>query len=147
MNKNIWNIIAVFIGIFGICFVACDDNKSSEANTQSNIIATTQSLESNIETNVEESTYDVSSEINTNVQGLYKKCIACHGAKGNKIAPGSVDNVLISNLSKDEIIKNLLGYRARTLSKGGTAAVMYLLTKDLSNSDIEVLGEYISSFQ
>lgn len=82
----------------------------------------------------------------TSAESLYKKCIACHGAKGEKIAPGSVGGVLIGNLSKDSIIESLKGYRAKTLSKGGTYAVMYLQANNLSDEDIEILGEYIDSF-
>lgn len=78
---------------------------------------------------------------------LYAKCAACHGQKGDSVAPGSVGGVLISALSKDEIVKSLKGYRERTLSKGGTAAIMYLQTSKLSDSDIEALGGYISSLK
>ena len=28
-----------------------------------------------------------------NPQDLYKKCIACHGARGNKVAPGSAGSI------------------------------------------------------
>ncbi|RAX54110.1 hypothetical protein CCY99_04885 [Helicobacter sp. 16-1353] len=83
--------------------------------------------------------------ITSNASDLYKKCIACHGVKGDKIAPGSVGDVLIYDLSKNEIIESLKGYKARTLDKGGTAAIMYLQTANLSNDDMEALGEYISN--
>lgn len=78
--------------------------------------------------------------------GLYYKCVACHGLTGNKVAPGSVGNVLINKLSKEDIVSSLKQYRARTLSRGGSYAIMYLQTSKLSDEDIEILGEYISNF-
>lgn len=80
-------------------------------------------------------------------QDLYKKCIACHGANGDKVAPGSAGNVVIADLDKKTLIADLKGYRAKTLSKGGTAAIMYLQANGLSDGDIEILGEYISGFK
>ena len=79
-------------------------------------------------------------------QTLYAKCAVCHGAKGDKVAPGSAGNVLISKLSKETIINDLKGYRAKTLKKGNSSAIMYLQAANLSDTDIESLGEYIASF-
>ncbi len=82
-----------------------------------------------------------------NPKDLYKKCIACHGARGDKVAPGSAGNILIKDLSKSILIADMKGYRAKTLNKGGTAAIMYLQANNLSDEDIEILGEYISNFK
>ncbi len=82
-----------------------------------------------------------------NPQDLYKKCIACHGARGDKVAPGSAGSILIADLSKKILIDDMKGYRAKTLSRGGTAAIMYLQANGLSDEDIEILAEYISSFK
>ena len=82
-----------------------------------------------------------------NPQDLYKKCIACHGARGDKVAPGSAGSILIADLSKQILIDDLKGYRAKTLSRGGTAAIMYLQANGLSDEDIEILAEYISNFK
>ena len=79
-------------------------------------------------------------------QTLYAKCAVCHGAKGDKVAPGSAGNVLIAKLSKGTIINDLKGYRAKTLKKGNSSAIMYLQAANLSDTDIESLGEYIASF-
>ena len=86
------------------------------------------------------------SEKQVDAKALYAKCAVCHGAKGEKVAPGSEGNVLISKLSKESIISDLKGYRAKTLKKGKSSAIMYLQSANLSDADIESLGEYISSF-
>lgn len=135
-----------------------DTNEQSleEADSNKTItnIETTESIDSNktIEntstaTIKEDNNQDVLSSIEApiNASDLYKKCAACHGVKGDKVAPGSVGNVLIYTLSKDSIVESLKGYKARTLSKGGTAAIMYLQSTNLSHSDMEALGEYISN--
>lgn len=124
MFKYILFLIASFI------FIACSDDNSSD-----------------IVVDVSDLKADSISVFDEKVAyGLYYKCIACHGTNGNKIAPGSVGNVLINKLSKNEIIDSLKQYRARTLSKGGSYAIMYLQTIKLSDEDIEILGEYISNF-
>lgn len=138
--------------------IQTDINEQSleEADSNKTItnIETTESIDSNktIEntstaTIKEDNNQDVLSSIEApiNASDLYKKCAACHGVKGDKVAPGSVGNVLISTLSKDSIVESLKGYKARTLSKGGTAAIMYLQSTNLSHSDMEALGEYISN--
>lgn len=86
------------------------------------------------------------SELDKSPQELYSKCIACHGLKGDKVAPGSMGNVLIARLSKDSISDSLKKYRERNLSKGGNYAIMYLLANELSDEDIDLLSEYISNF-
>ncbi|RDU65670.1 hypothetical protein CQA44_00225 [Helicobacter sp. MIT 14-3879] len=149
-------------------FIACD-------NKDSNVESNTKVADSNA-INIEQSTNDTKSIVDSNAsnpisstlesnstvalnntieqtsqtktpQELYKKCIACHGENGDKVAPGSVGNVLIANLSRDSIIESMKGYRAKTLSKGGTSAIMYLQANGLSDKDIEVLGEYISTLK
>lgn len=137
-------------------FVACGDDKVAESSTQNNADST-KIAESNIEktapntadsaTPAPNANLAKTAESSPNPANLYKKCIACHGEKGDKVAPGSVGSVLIADLSKETLIADLKGYRAKTLSKGGTAAIMYLQANGLSDADIEALGEYIASFK
>ena len=75
---------------------------------------------------------------------VFKKCIACHGADAKKIAPGSKGNVTIAGMAKDELIKELKGYRAKTADNGGAKAIMYGQAANLSDADIEALADYIS---
>lgn len=147
-----WLLIAI-----ATAFVACGDDKVAESSTQ-NSADSTKIAESNIEKtapNVADSTTPAQNVDSTKIaesntktpQDLYKKCIACHGEKGDKVAPGSAGSVLIADLSKETLISDLKGYRAKTLNKGGTAAIMYLQANGLSDEDIEILGEYISTFK
>ncbi|WP_104743484.1 c-type cytochrome [Helicobacter cinaedi] len=75
---------------------------------------------------------------------VFKKCIACHGADAKKIAPGSKGGVTIAGMAKDELIKELKGYRAKTADNGGAKAIMYGQAANLSDADIEALADYIS---
>lgn len=149
-----WLLIAI-----ATAFVACgdSDSKSVESSAQHNADST-KIAESNIEKtapNVADSTTSTQNVDSTKVaessaktpQDLYKKCIACHGARGDKVAPGSAGNITIADLSKSILIEDMKGYRAKTLNKGGTAAIMYLQANGLSDEDIEILGEYISTFK
>lgn len=153
-----WLLIAI-----ATAFVACgdSDSKSVESSAQNSADSTKvaeSSAESNVEKtapNVADSTTPAQNADSTKVaessaktpQDLYKKCIACHGEKGDKVAPGSAGNITIADLSKETLISDLKGYRAKTLNKGGTAAIMYLQANGLSDEDIEILGEYISNFK
>ena len=110
-----------------------DEDSSADANNNTNSVASTPVAAHTGEKQVE-------------AKALYAKCAVCHGAKGEKVAPGSEGNVLISKLSKESIISDLKGYRAKTLKKGKSSAIMYLQSANLSDADIESLGEYISSF-
>lgn len=75
---------------------------------------------------------------------VFKKCIACHGADAKKVAPGSKGGVTIAGMAKDELIKELKGYRAKTADNGGAKAIMYGQAANLSDADIEALADYIS---
>lgn len=110
-----------------------DEDSSADANNNTNSVASTPVAAHTGEKQVD-------------AKALYAKCAVCHGAKGEKVAPGSEGNVLISKLSKESIISDLKGYRAKTLKKGKSSAIMYLQSANLSDADIESLGEYISNF-
>ncbi|WP_110581835.1 c-type cytochrome [Helicobacter cinaedi] len=75
---------------------------------------------------------------------VFKKCIACHGADAKKVAPGSKGGVTIAGMAKDELVKELKGYRAKTADNGGAKAIMYGQAANLSDADIEALADYIS---
>ncbi|MCH5312785.1 MAG: c-type cytochrome [Helicobacter sp.] len=74
----------------------------------------------------------------------FKKCVACHGADAKKVAPGSKGDVTIAGMAKDELVKKLKGYRAKTENNGGAAAVMYGQAASLTDDDIEALADHIS---
>ncbi|CUU39310.1 MULTISPECIES: c-type cytochrome [Helicobacter] len=74
----------------------------------------------------------------------FKKCIACHGPDAKKVAPGSKGDVTIAGMAKENLLKKLKGYKAKTENNGGSAAIMYGQMANVSDSDIEVLADYIS---
>lgn len=162
-----------FLVILVLIFSACNDNtqtQQTEIKIQNDTLDSSKTIKpssSNIIDNNEDSNAtnntnkDSNKDITNNtpnvlaadnakkgidVKNLYVKCAVCHGPKGEKIAPGSEGNVLVSKLSKEEIISDLKGYRAKTLKRGKSSAIMYLQAANLSDLDIESLGEYISSF-
>lgn len=72
----------------------------------------------------------------------WKKCVACHGADGKKTSFG---NDVIAGMSKDQIVQDLKGYRAKTLDKHGKAkANMFVQAAKLTDAQIEELATYIS---
>ncbi|WP_299549833.1 c-type cytochrome [uncultured Helicobacter sp.] len=77
---------------------------------------------------------------------IYKKCIACHGAKAERVAPGSKGNVKIAGMAKDELVTQLQGYKAGTADNGGAKAIMYANMKNfkLTDADIDAVADYIS---
>lgn len=74
----------------------------------------------------------------------FNKCVACHGANGQKVAPGAKGGVTIAGMPKDKLIEQLKGYKAGTADNGGAKALMYAQMKNVSDADIEVLADYIS---
>lgn len=167
----IQNVIRILCGFVMIAFVACGNESNESSTTKETASNTTKSVEVGVEStnhsketiatdksktiaqNSKDSTKD-SKDLpqavdipSKNPKDLYKKCIACHGARGDKVAPGSAGNIVIADLNKQILIEDMKGYRAKTLSKGGTAAIMYLQANGLSDEDIEILGEYISNFK
>ncbi|WP_104698025.1 MULTISPECIES: c-type cytochrome [unclassified Helicobacter] len=73
---------------------------------------------------------------------VFKKCQACHGPTGQKLAPGS--KATIAGLSKEKLLEDLKGYKAGTADNGGNKKIMYAQMKNVSDEDIEALAEYIS---
>lgn len=133
----------IFFILCPIFFIACFDEQSEKSSYQS----TTSTSTSNI--NIETSTKDESQttpQKTSDPQALYARCASCHGKDGKSVAPGSVGNVLIASLNKQQVRESLKGFRARTLSKGGNSVIMYMQTKNLSDADIEALAEYIDAF-
>lgn len=74
----------------------------------------------------------------------FKKCIACHGPDAKKIAPGSKGDVTIAGMAKEDLLKKLKGYKAKTEDNGGAKAIMYGQMASVSDADIEALADYIS---
>ncbi len=149
-----------YLFILMIIFSACSNDNKSSNNTisdvsklQNDALDSSKTIKPQINSNVVDKNINIDNNSTMNIttkstdaKSLYLKCSACHGIKGDMVAPGSEGNVLIGKLSKDEIIESLKGYRNRTLKKGKSSAIMYLQSANLSDNDIENLGEYISNF-
>lgn len=75
---------------------------------------------------------------------VYKKCIACHGKNGERVAPGSKGGVKIAGMDKARLLEQLKGYKAGTADNGGAKAMMYSTMKNISDADIEAVSDYIS---
>nr|WP_317404834.1 c-type cytochrome [uncultured Helicobacter sp.] len=121
-------------------FTACStDDKTTQSNQ---IIPLTQdSTTTSSSDNSQDSVQNVADP-----ELLYARCASCHGKDGKSVAPGSVGNVLIASLNKEQVIESLRGFRAGTLSRGGNSVIMYMQTKHLSDADIEALATYIDAF-
>ncbi|PAF52713.1 c-type cytochrome [Helicobacter sp. 13S00477-4] len=74
----------------------------------------------------------------------FRKCVACHGINGQKVAPGAKGGVTIAGLPKTKLLADLKGYKAGTADNGGAKAIMYGQMKNVSDTDIEALADYIS---
>ncbi len=72
---------------------------------------------------------------------LYQACVQCHGAQGEKVAPGGNSKV-INTLSKDAIVAAVKGYQAGTYG-GKTKALMAAPVKELDDAQIREIADYI----
>lgn len=77
--------------------------------------------------------------------GLFQKCAACHGAKGEKAALGKSE--VIAGWKADKTLDALKGYKAGTRNTKGMGAIMKGQTATLSEGDMKVLGEYIAGLK
>lgn len=73
---------------------------------------------------------------------LFKKCAGCHGVKAEKKALGK--SKIVANMSKDEIVKALQGYKAGTYG-GVMKGVMRGQVANLEEKDIVALAQYITT--
>ena len=121
--------------------MACSNNEDESSLQFHNVIASSQDSNS-----IMDSAYQDSQQNLIDPETLYARCASCHGKDGKSVAPGSVGNVLIASLNKEQVIESLKGFRSRTLSRGGNSVIMYMQAKDLSDADIEALGAYIDAF-
>lgn len=70
----------------------------------------------------------------------YVKCVACHGANGEKVALGK--SKIMNQLSKQEIKDALMGYQKGTYG-GAMKGVMIPQVKNLSAENIDEIANFI----
>jgi len=75
---------------------------------------------------------------------LYKKCVACHGANGEKPALGK--SKVLTQMSQDEVLNALNGYKDGSYG-GMMKALMKGQVANLSDEDISALAQYISQLK
>lgn len=75
---------------------------------------------------------------------LYKKCVACHGANGEKPALGK--SLVINKMTKGDLVSALNGYKDGSYGKSMKALMKGQVAK-LESSDIDALAEYIASME
>ncbi|WP_320033948.1 c-type cytochrome [Halarcobacter sp.] len=70
----------------------------------------------------------------------YAKCVACHGANGEKVALGK--SKVIKDMTKAEIIESLHGYKNGTYG-GALKGMMKGQVNNLSDEDIKAIANQI----
>lgn len=76
---------------------------------------------------------------------IYKKCIACHGAKAEKSYLNKVP--ALSSVDAKERLESLKGYKAGTLNKFGMGGIMKAQTAALSEDDLKAVNDHISTLK
>lgn len=76
---------------------------------------------------------------------LYKKCVACHGPKAEKSFLNKVP--VLTTLSKEDMVASLKAYKAGTLNKFNSAAMMKPIVGPMSEADMEAVAEYITTLK
>ncbi len=76
---------------------------------------------------------------------LYKKCVSCHGAKGEKKGLGKSEVIAGWDVAKLE--EALKGYKAGTRNVHGMGGLMKGQVASYSDEDIKAVSEYISKLK
>ena len=76
---------------------------------------------------------------------IFTKCAGCHGTLAEKDALGK--KTVLKGVSSEEIQEKLLGYKEGKLNKFGMGAVMKGQVTSLSDEDIKVVSDYISTLK
>lgn len=76
---------------------------------------------------------------------LFKKCIACHGAKAEKPALGKSE--VIAGWPAAKTVESLNGYKAGTLNVHGMGALMKGQVGTYSDEDIAAVADYIATLK
>lgn len=77
------------------------------------------------------------------ITDIYKRCIICHGDKGQNQALGR--SILISKLSKEEFITALTLYKEGNKNESGLGGVMQAQVYFLTEEDFEKLADIFYS--
>lgn len=76
---------------------------------------------------------------------LYKSaCTTCHGINAEKIALGK--SKVLATLSEEEIISDMMGYKAGTFG-GQMKAIMIPVAQKLSDDEIKAIAAYVQTIK
>lgn len=95
-----------------------------------------------ITSSIDNASKNIESALSVDGATLFKKCVACHGKKAEKLAPGA--EIIINTLSEQEIYEALSGYKAGTFG-GKSQKTMQLQVKNLKDEDFKALAKYIKT--
>ena len=70
----------------------------------------------------------------------YAKCVACHGAHGEKVALGK--SKIIKDMTKEDFVASLKGYQDGTYG-GAQKAIMVPQVKDMSEATMNQIADLI----
>ncbi len=73
------------------------------------------------------------------INDVFKRCVACHGPKGEIPALGR--SILISQLSKKEFVKSLKEYKNSNKNISGLGGIMQAQVYTLDEKDFEKLAQ------
>jgi cytochrome c553 len=76
---------------------------------------------------------------------VYKVCVGCHGARGEKSAVGVSKVIQGQNVALT--VKQLKAYRAGTLNQYGMGNLMNKYAKRLSDAQIKAVARYIANLR
>ncbi len=79
--------------------------------------------------------------VSANATPLYNKCIACHGAQGEKVALGK--SAIIKDMSKADFIAALKGYKDGSYGKA-LKTTMKPQVATLSDAQMEEIADFIA---
>lgn len=110
-------------------------------NLKNSATSVIDSMKKEVENTVEAVKEEVTKVTKIDGATLYKTCVSCHGASGEKKALGKSN--IIKGQSKKELITKLNGYKDGSYG-GAMKGLMVGQVKALSNEKIEALSDYIS---
>lgn len=76
---------------------------------------------------------------------LFKKCMACHGAKAEKSYLNKIP--VLTSINKEERLKDMKAYKAGTLNKFKMGPVMKGQMAPMSEEDMAAVNEYIETLK
>ena len=81
---------------------------------------------------------------------VHKKCIACHGAKAEKVYLNKIP--ALNTLDPEEMVENMIKYKAGEMGEGGKGlfnmgAVMKGQMASLTEEDMKAVVDYIQTLK